>query len=119
MRDLSGRRPSGDTTSQSQTSDSSVGSAAVVSRRPATAGNGASVGPGAGAGGARTGSERRGPAGPLLSPRRTAELAARGNRGKGASREGSDGTPSMGSSFSDLDGESFSSWFLVSFFRAR
>lgn len=40
-------------------------------------------------------------AGPL-SPRRTAELAGR-SPGKG--REGSDGTPSMGSSFSDLDGE--------------
>jgi hypothetical protein len=106
MRDLSGRRRSGDATSQSQTSDSSVGSAAVVSRRPATAGNGASAGAG-GAGGGRTGGERRGPAGPLLSPRRTAELAARGIRGKGASREGSDGTPSMGSSFSDLDGELF------------
>ncbi|KAG5962569.1 hypothetical protein E4U57_006946 [Claviceps arundinis] len=34
----------------------------------------------------------------LLSPRRTAELA-----GKVLSREGSEGTPSMGSSFSDLD----------------
>lgn len=35
-----------------------------------------------------------------LSPRRTAEL-----KGKGYSREGSDGAPSMGSSFSDLDGK--------------
>ncbi|KAL1859749.1 hypothetical protein Daus18300_009471 [Diaporthe australafricana] len=40
---------------------------------------------------------RRQPSGPL-SPRRTAEL-----KRKGYSREGSDGTPSMGSSFSDLD----------------
>lgn len=42
-----------------------------------------------------------------LSPRRTAELAGRspsGKAGAAASREGSDGTPSMGSSFSDLDG---------------
>jgi hypothetical protein len=48
------------------------------------------------------------PPGPL-SPRRAAELAGRsasgkGSKGKGYSREGSDGTPSMGSSFSDLDG---------------
>jgi hypothetical protein len=45
------------------------------------------------------------PSGPL-SPRRTAELAGRSPIGKGKSmgREGSDGTPSMGSSFSDLDG---------------
>ncbi|KXJ93832.1 hypothetical protein Micbo1qcDRAFT_39397 [Microdochium bolleyi] len=44
-----------------------------------------------------------GPAGPL-SPRRTMELAGRspGVKGKGHSRD-SDGTPSMGSSFSDLD----------------
>jgi len=46
-----------------------------------------------------------------LSPKRTAELAGRspvvGGSRKGKtvlSREGSDGTPSMGSSFSDLDG---------------
>jgi len=45
-----------------------------------------------------------------LSPKRTAELAGRspvvGGSRKGKtvlSREGSDGTPSMGSSFSDLD----------------
>ncbi|KAK3695499.1 hypothetical protein B0T22DRAFT_438486 [Podospora appendiculata] len=69
---------------QSQTSDdSSTGSAAMVPRRST--------------------SDRK-PAGPL-SPRRTAELAGRspGGKGKGVSREGSDGTPSMGSSFSDLD----------------
>ncbi len=38
-------------------------------------------------------------------------LAGKGpaaGKGKGASREGSEGTPSMGSSFSDLDGESLS-----------
>ena len=47
------------------------------------------------------------PPGPL-SPRRTAELAGRSpsGKGKGTSQEGSDGTPSMGSSFSDLDGKS-------------
>lgn len=62
---------------RSGTSDSSASSAAFVSKR--------SVG------------DRRQPSNPL-SPRRTAEL-----KGKGYSREGSDGTPSMGSSFSDLD----------------
>jgi hypothetical protein len=116
MRDLAGRRAAataaaaGDTSqSQSQTSDSSAGSAAVVSRpRPGTAGVGAD--------GRRVPPPQQGP----LSPRRTAELAARGpgsaSRGKGASREGSDGAPSMGSSFSDLDGESlflFLVWGLV------
>lgn len=109
MRDLAGRgrqvaagTVSDDASqSQSQTSDSSIGSAAVMQppRRAATAGP--------------TADRRRVPAGAHqqgpLSPRRTAELAAAGrqggNRGKGASREGSDGTPSMGSSFSDLDGK--------------
>ncbi|KAK0656482.1 hypothetical protein B0T16DRAFT_399480 [Cercophora newfieldiana] len=69
---------------QSQTSDSSTSSAAMVPRNP-TRGD-------------------RAPPGPL-SPRRTAELAGRSpaGKGKGISREGSDGTPSMGSSFSDLD----------------
>jgi len=40
-----------------------------------------------------------------LSPRRTAELAGKSPmyKGKGLGREGSDGSPSMGSSFSDLD----------------
>lgn len=64
---------------RSQTSDSSASSAAFVSKR--------SLG------------DRRQPSGPL-SPRRTAEL-----KGKGYSREGSDGAPSMGSSYSDLDGK--------------
>jgi hypothetical protein len=42
-----------------------------------------------------------------LSPRRKAELAARSpqSKGKSVSQDGSDGTPSMGSSFSDLDGK--------------
>jgi hypothetical protein len=50
----------------------------------------------------------RRPPGPL-SPRRTAELAGRSpmHKGKGLVREGSDGSPSMGSSFSDLDGTIF------------
>jgi hypothetical protein len=43
-----------------------------------------------------------------LSPRHRAELARlnprRSASGAGGKREGSDGTPSMGSSFSDLDG---------------
>ncbi|KAK2015717.1 hypothetical protein LZ32DRAFT_656134 [Colletotrichum eremochloae] len=66
----------------SETSDSSTSSPAMVSRGPSTG-------------------ERR-PAGPL-SPRRPAELAGKSPGRKGYSRDGSDGTPSMGSSFSDLD----------------
>ncbi|KAH8662147.1 hypothetical protein BX600DRAFT_465689 [Xylariales sp. PMI_506] len=68
----------------SQTSDSSTSSAAMIARGSAK--DKGSV-----------------PGGPL-SPRRTAELAGRspGGKGKGYSRD-SDGTPSMGSSFSDLD----------------
>ncbi|KAG7291616.1 hypothetical protein NEMBOFW57_001635 [Staphylotrichum longicolle] len=99
MRDLAAAQRRAGDASQSQTSDSSVGSAAVIPRRTATT-----------AAGAAGASERRGLAGSQgpLSPRRTAELARRGQadaagKGKGASREGSDGTPSMGSSFSDLD----------------
>ncbi|MCJ1362014.1 hypothetical protein MMC16_001116 [Acarospora aff. strigata] len=38
-----------------------------------------------------------------LSPRRAAELSALSPRRRALAREGSDGTPSMGSSFSDLD----------------
>lgn len=94
-RDVAKRLPKGpgrDRVHHSQTSDSSTSSAAVVSRRPA--------------------GDRK-PSGPL-SPRRTTELSGRsaggggsgGGKGKGYSRDGSDGTPSMGSSFSDLDGES-------------
>ncbi|KAK2055052.1 hypothetical protein LY76DRAFT_648647 [Colletotrichum caudatum] len=66
----------------SETSDSSTSSPAMVSRGPSTG-------------------ERR-PKGPL-SPRRQAELAGKSPSRKGYSRDGSDGTPSMGSSFSDLD----------------
>ncbi|KAI9172347.1 Autophagy-related protein [Paramyrothecium foliicola] len=80
-----GQKLSGkDSIHYSQTSDSSAGSAAIVQR------------PGASR-------DHRAP-GPL-SPRRAAELAGRSPSGKskGYSREGSDGTPSMGSSFSDLD----------------
>lgn len=54
------------------------------------------------------GSDKHKPSGPL-SPRRTMELTGRSpgpNKGKGYSRD-SDGTPSMGSSFSDLDGKLF------------
>ncbi|KAI0130222.1 hypothetical protein BJ170DRAFT_619232 [Xylariales sp. AK1849] len=67
----------------SQTSDSSTSSAAPATRGP-------------------SGDKTR-PSGPL-SPRRTMELAGRSpsGKGKGYSRD-SDGTPSMGSSFSDLD----------------
>ena len=86
-RDFGRRHPRGNTSKdlghQSQTSDSSTSSAAMVPRNP-------------------SGGKPTGP----LSPRRTAELAGRSpvGKGKAASREGSDGTPSMGSSFSDLDG---------------
>ncbi|KAH6885379.1 hypothetical protein B0T10DRAFT_492588 [Thelonectria olida] len=68
---------------QSQTSDSSAGSAAMV-QRP----------------GKSRGQRQPGP----LSPRK-AELVAQspGSKSRGYSREGSDGTPSMGSSFSDLE----------------
>ncbi|KAF9879649.1 hypothetical protein CkaCkLH20_03192 [Colletotrichum karsti] len=68
----------------SETSDSSTSSPAMVSR-------------------VQSGSDRR-PAGPL-SPRRPAELSGKSpsSKSKGYSRDGSDGTPSMGSSFSDLD----------------
>ncbi|KAM0201287.1 hypothetical protein ACHAPI_002162 [Fusarium lateritium] len=72
---------------QSNTSDSSASSAAMI-QKPDKSDKQV---------------EQRTP-GPL-SPRRTAELAGRepGSKGKGYSREGSDGTPSMGSSYSDLD----------------
>lgn len=71
---------------QSQTSDSSASSTAP-SKRPEPL----------------SGLQRQRPAGPL-SPKRTAELAGRSPGMKGKGREGSDGSPSMGSSFSDLDG---------------
>lgn len=69
---------------QSQTSDSSTGSTAVIPRPQKSAG--------------------RGQPGPI-SPR-AAQLAGRspGGKSKAASRVGSDGTRSMGSSFSDLEG---------------
>lgn len=72
---------------QSQTSDSSASSAALVIRSPAQ--DGRNIGP--------------------ISPKRTAELSGRAGsrakgKGHGLSNHGSDGgTPSMGSSFSDLD----------------
>ncbi|OTA54656.1 hypothetical protein K449DRAFT_389117 [Hypoxylon sp. EC38] len=73
----------------SQTSDSSTSTSSTPQRGPSDQSRG---GGGGGGGG-----------GPL-SPRRTMELAGRspGGKGKGYSRD-SDGTPSMGSSFSDLD----------------
>ncbi|TVY30361.1 Autophagy-related protein [Lachnellula hyalina] len=73
---------------QSQTSDSSASSTAPVTRRPQPL--------------PKEGSQRQRPTGPL-SPRRTAELAGRSPGMKSKGRESSDGTPSMGSSFSDLD----------------
>lgn len=77
-----------ETTQQSHTSDSSASSTAPAAKIEQK----------------RPGQMQR-PTGPL-SPRRTAELAGRSpvGRGKSLGREGSDGTPSMGSSFSDLDG---------------
>jgi hypothetical protein len=74
----------------SQTSDSSASSTAPVVQRPESL----------------QGTQRQRPTGPL-SPKRTAELAGRSPGMKGRGREGSDGTPSMGSSFSDLDGRRF------------
>ncbi|RGP64621.1 mitochondrial 40s ribosomal mrp2 [Fusarium sporotrichioides] len=72
---------------KSNTSDSSASSAAMIQKPDKT----------------DKSTEQRTP-GPL-SPRRTSELAGRspGGKDKGYSREGSDGTPSMGSSYSDLD----------------
>ena len=86
-----GRRPahkkSMDAALQSQTSDSSASSATPATRRPEPL----------------HGTQRQRPTGPL-SPRRTVELAGRSPGLKGKGRQDSDGTPSMGSSFSDLDG---------------
>lgn len=69
---------------RSHTSDSSNGSGAAAKR------------------GAGKETRTTGP----FSPRRRAEVAAQGSpgKGKGTSQDGSEGTPSMGSSFSDLDG---------------
>lgn len=68
----------------SQTSDSDTSSPAIV-QRPGNRGEQRTPGP--------------------LSPRRAAEVAGRSPSSKGYSREGSEGTPSMGSSYSDLDGK--------------
>ncbi|PHH91676.1 hypothetical protein CDD83_10761 [Cordyceps sp. RAO-2017] len=78
------KSPTKDVALQSLTSDSSASSAAIL-HRPSKSRDQKAVGP--------------------LSPRRTAELAGRspGGKGRALSREGSEGTPSMGSSFSDLD----------------
>ncbi|KAM0416483.1 hypothetical protein ACHAPD_005409 [Fusarium lateritium] len=72
---------------KSNTSDSSASSAAMIQKPDRT----------------DKSTEQRTP-GPL-SPRRTGELSGRspGGKDRGYSREGSDGTPSMGSSYSDLD----------------
>ncbi len=69
----------------SQTSDSSAGSPAL----------------------ARGPDKRREQTAAGVSPRRKIDHPTRSPQGKGkiASQDGSDGTPSMGSSFSDLDGE--------------
>lgn len=78
------RKQEKDVIHHSQTSDSSVGSAAMV-QKPSKSQESRAPGP--------------------LSPRRAAELSGRSPGSRGYSREGSDGTPSMGSSFSDLDGK--------------
>ncbi|KAL6923348.1 hypothetical protein FSST1_000622 [Fusarium sambucinum] len=72
---------------KSNTSDSSASSAAMIQKPDRT----------------DKSTEQR-TTGPL-SPRRTGELSGRspGGKDRGYSREGSDGTPSMGSSYSDLD----------------
>lgn len=91
-RSMGTRRPthkkSMDATLQSATSDSSTSSTAPAPRRPEPLHT--------------HGTQRQRPSGPL-SPRRTAELAGRSPGSKGKGRQDSDGTPSMGSSFSDLD----------------
>lgn len=76
-------RKSMDAALQSATSDSSASSAPATKRQDVMQG--------------------RRPTGPL-SPKRTAELAGRSPGMKGKGRDpGSEGSPSMGSSFSDLD----------------
>ncbi|KAN0106082.1 hypothetical protein V8E51_008958 [Hyaloscypha variabilis] len=89
-RNIGGRRPahkkSMDAALQSATSDSSTSSTTPAPRRPEPL----------------QGTQRQRLTGPL-SPRRTAELAGRSPGLKGKGRQDSDGTPSMGSSFSDLD----------------
>ncbi|KAK3905021.1 hypothetical protein C8A05DRAFT_31176 [Staphylotrichum tortipilum] len=99
LRDLAAARRAGLTdASLSQTSDSSVGSAAVVSRRPG--------GDAAGGGGGERRGVASGDRSALSASRRLMAEAASGRgsgKRQGASREGSEGTPSMGSSFSDLD----------------
>lgn len=84
-RGVTKRTPSYKKTEISQTSDSSASSTAPATKP--TPGPKRQAGPGP------------------LSPKRTAELAGRspGGKGKGLGREGSEGSPSMGSSFSDLD----------------
>ncbi|KAK4232368.1 hypothetical protein QBC38DRAFT_463935 [Podospora fimiseda] len=94
LRNLVGARASYNQPSRSQTSDSSNSSAAIIEHQgqPSTSTRG---------GGNRYPSGGEYGHGGALSPRRTAEL-----KGKGTLRDaGSDGTgtPSMGSSFSDLD----------------
>jgi hypothetical protein len=85
-RSQTGHKKSMETVQQSQTSDSSASSTTLGTKRPEPL----------------QGTQRK-PTGPL-SPKRTMELAGRSPGMKGKGREGSDGTPSMGSSFSDLDG---------------
>ncbi|KAH0556285.1 hypothetical protein GP486_005788 [Trichoglossum hirsutum] len=75
---------------QPQTEDSSITSSTSSQAVSATGGDASS-----------TNNIRPG----MLSPRRTAELTGKSPRKRNTGREGSDGTPSMGSSFSDLDGE--------------
>jgi hypothetical protein len=74
---------------QPQTEDSSITSSTSSQAVSATGGDGPS-----------TNNIRPG----MLSPRRAAELTGKSPRRRNTGREGSDGTPSMGSSFSDLDG---------------
>lgn len=94
---------------QSHTSDESADSVAMGGSRTGGAGLGD---------GRRTERQmQKQPAAGPLSPRRTAELAGRSpglvRERSSRGREGSDGTPSMGSSFSDLDGEFWFFFFLL------
>ncbi len=84
--------PSKEKQKQKQPAESSASSAGSLVPAPS---------PSQGGDGAQSGQRLR-----ALSPKHRAELAKLSPRQRGLRRDGSDGTPSMGSSFSDLDGKS-------------
>ena len=86
-------RPAAGSTAESESSTSSMSSGApVVVQGP---------------------SRRSGQGAGKLGPQRVGEPPRLSPRKSNASGRGSDGTPSMGSSFSDLDGESATSWIVL------